>query len=177
MRMLLLLPVLLLLFRLLAHVSWSSRAVGLVPTTPGPQRLGWQGSAANGWAGQASPPTAGLSLWHIHPDFLPLHLSNANGLQVLLCALEEESAIKPVFSDGWVQMAKSNGIQVCHHVINAPRGCWPNWNARGDKHRRCTANGWCWCCLRWCCTATGWCWCCLLHRQRLMLHAEHLRYG
>ena len=42
------------------------------------QRLGWQGSAANGWAG-----TAGLSLWHIHPDFLPLHLSNANGLQVL----------------------------------------------------------------------------------------------
>ena len=40
---------------------------------------GWAGKAtppANGWAGQASPPTAGLSLWHIHPDFLPLHLSN-----------------------------------------------------------------------------------------------------
>ena len=58
-------------------------------------------------------------------------------------------------------------------------GCWPNWNARGDRHRRCTANGWCWCCLRWCGTAaaTGWCWCCLLHRQRLMLLALVLRRG
>ena len=112
-------------------------------------------------AGQASLPTAGLSLWHIHPDFLPLHLSNANGLQVLLFALEEESAIKPVYSDDWVQMAKSNGIQVCHHVIDAPRGCWPNWNARGENHRRCT----------------GWCWCCLLHRQQLVLLVLVLRHG
>ena len=159
-------PVLLLLLLLLAHVSWSSRAVGLVPTIPAPlaplwlrqrlaapptaglarqrrQRLGWPSIAANG-------RLVTVAYWHIHHDFPQLQLSNANDLQVLLCALEEESAIKPVFSDAWVQMAKRNDIQICHHVINAPRGCWPNWNARGDIHRRCTANGWCWCCLRWC---------------------------
>ena len=45
-------PVLLLLLLLLAHVSWSSRAVGLVPTTAPPTA---------GLARQRHPPTAGLA--------------------------------------------------------------------------------------------------------------------
>ena len=132
---------------------------------PAPQNLSSFKERAARLSEAARSSATDLSLWHIQLDFLPLHRSNANALQVLLWALEEESAIKPVFSDGSVQMAKTNGIQVCHHVINGPRGYWPSWNA----HRRCTANGWFWCCLRWYCVGPGWCWCCLLHRQRLGL--------
>ena len=87
----------------------------------------------------------------------------------------KNNAIKPVFSDDWPQMAKSNGSHVCLHVCNAPLGCWPNWNARPRGQTQTLEN------LVLVLRAlvlypTGWCWCCLL-RRRLMLHAEHLRYG
>ena len=49
----------------------------------------------------------------------PIPPSNATVLQVLLFALEEESAIKRVSSDDWVQMAESNDLQICLHVIQA----------------------------------------------------------
>ena len=147
-RLLLLLSPVLLLF-LLAHVSWSSRAVRLVRTVPASlaplwprqrlaapptaglarqrrQRLGWPGIAANFGACQqpacrlVTVTVAPVAAVGRTPRFLPVQLCHANALQFLLCAHEEERTIKRVMSDGWLQMAKLNGIHTCHHVINGP---------------------------------------------------------
>ena len=70
------------------------------------------------------PPTAGSLIFRptrrVGHDFLELQCGKTNLGQLLLRALEENSAIKPIFDERFAEVAKGNTFQKTHHAIDIP---------------------------------------------------------
>ena len=70
------------------------------------------------------PPTAGSLIFRptrrVGHDFLELQCGKTNLGQLLLRALEEKSAIKPIFDERFAEVAKGNTFQKPHHAIDIP---------------------------------------------------------
>ena len=102
------------------------------PTTPGYAPQVWAFSAKAGHAKEENrqrlegrlPPTAGSLIFRptrrVGHDFLELQCGKTNLGQLLLRALEEKSAIKPIFDERFAEVAKGNTFQKTHHAIDIP---------------------------------------------------------
>ena len=102
------------------------------PTAPGYAPQVWAFSAKAGHAKEENrqrlegrlPPTAGSLIFRptrrVGHDFLELQCGKTNLGQLLLRALEEKSAIKPIFDERFAEVAKGNTFQKTHHAIDIP---------------------------------------------------------
>ena len=99
------------------------------PTTPGYAPQVWAFSAKAGHAKEENrqrlegrlPPTAGSLIFRptrrVGHDFLELQWGKTNLGQLLLRALEENSAIKPIFDERFAEVAKGNTFQKTYHAM------------------------------------------------------------
>ena len=120
----------LLLLLLLAHASWSSRT-------------------GRGRTGQAAWGAVGLRHRHrlaCHCGILVVIFFHCNGPMLLpskssLLHSRKKAPSSPLYTMIDFRWPRA----MASHVINASRSCWPNWNARVDRHKRqrlvVTANG------------------------------------
>ena len=87
----------------------------LCPTSVGVLRQSWPRQGRK-------PPTAGrkTTTRRVGHDFLELQCGKTNLGQLLLRALEEKSAIKPILDERFAEVAKGNTFQKTHHAIDIP---------------------------------------------------------